>query len=334
MLHKPEHANQSSQESDDMRDNLRQTAVYGHVTTDGGDFIGHDKNIYGDEIHGDKVAGNKIVIIQNAEMPTAKVDKPRLAFEPETVLIAAGPFIMGIDLNDAPDERPQHTVELPHYRIGKYPVTNREYAAFLAHDLTHEAPSKQGWFNRQPPQDRLDHPVAAISWQDACDYCAWLSAESGRTYCLPTEAEWEKAARGADGQLYPWGDTWTVGAANVDSTDTTPVNAYPASAGPTGCQDLLGNVEEWTRTRWGPDRQSAAFLYPYRSDDARNDTSSYSLRDFRIHSGGSFRSNAAHMRATVRDRALPDSRVRWRGFRVVEQLEQSILRNPANGQSI
>ncbi len=237
---------------------------------------------------------------------------PRQPFEPETVLISGGPFTMG--------EESGYSVTLPAFRLGKYPITNREYAAFLARTPAQDVPPKLGWFNRQPPADRLDHPVASVSWEEACAYCAWLCAETGRTYRLPTEAEWEKAARGADGRPFPWGDAWADGCANVESDDTTPVTAHEAGASPFGVADLLGNVQEWTLTRWGPDRNTSAFSVPYRPDDGRDDTASHTQRDLRIHRGGSFRNNAADLRSTTRGNASPDSRIRWRGFRVAMEI--------------
>lgn len=171
-----------------------------------------------------------------------------LPFEPMTVVIPGGPFLMGsVPGAGIPMcETPQHTVELPAYRIGKHPVTNRQYAEFLKHVKTQEEPKRTGWFLREPPQAKLEHPVVGVSWYDACAYCAWLSQVTGRTYRLPSEAEWEKAARGTDGRRYPWGNDWAENCANVNHNDTTPLDAYAAGVSPYGCLDLLGNVQEWT----------------------------------------------------------------------------------------
>src|SRR5206468_1956337 len=121
---------------------------------------------------------------------------------------------------------------LPAYRIGQTPITNRQYAEFLKRNRKQEEPQRAGWFLRQPPPNKLDHPVVGVSWHDACAYCAWLHQATGRSYRLPTEAEWEKAARGPEGRRYPWGNAWVEQRCNVGSTDTTSVTAYPDGASP------------------------------------------------------------------------------------------------------
>ena len=175
-------------------------------------------------------------------------------------------------------------------------------------------------FCREPPRDKLDHPVVSVSWQDAVAYCDWLSQETGRSYRLPTEAEWEKAARGTDGRRYPWGNDWADGRCNVATSDTTPVNAHPAGASPCGCEDMLGNVEEWTSTLWGSDLRQSDYPYPYRADDGRENRAvgQRLFRTYRIHRGGSYASQPGEVRCAARDTALEaKSESRWRGFRVV-----------------
>lgn len=217
----------------------------------------------------------------------------RQAWEPETVLIPGGPFLMGSD-TDAADENPQHEVALPDLRMGKYPITNTQYAAFLAHNPQQPEPRRAGWFLRQPPKGKAEHPVVGVSWHEAAAYCAWLSTATGRRYRLPSEAEWEKAARSKDGRRYPWGDTWLEGAANIASNDNTPVTAHPTGASPDGCLDLLGNVQEWTDSTAGWQE--------------------------RIYRGGSYRSTAAEVRCSARAASNEDSRVIWRGFRVMMEI--------------
>jgi hypothetical protein len=129
---------------------------------------------------------------------------------------------------------PQHEVMLPAYHIGKTPVTNRQYAEFLKHSPTQGAPPGVRWFGSQPPKDRLDHPVVGVSWHDSLAYCAWLQQATGRLYRLPSEAEWEKAARGTDGRRYPWGNEWSIGRCNLNGADTTAVDQFPAGASPYG----------------------------------------------------------------------------------------------------
>jgi formylglycine-generating enzyme required for sulfatase activity len=255
---------------------------------------------------------------------------PRKPFEPETVLISGGPFPMGSNDPVAPAwERPQHRVDLPNFRIGRYPVTNRQYAAFIKDNKAQPAP--QGWFNREPPADCLDHPVVNVSWYDALAYCVWLSAQTGRRYTLPSEAEWEKAANNslsgsADRKAteavttnrYPWGEEPVDGRCNAASSGTTPVRAYPAGASAYGVEDLLGNVQEWTRSVWGSQPAQPDFGYPYLPDDGREIAAPNQLpaQARLVHRGGSFKSAPADLRCTARGNALPDSKIAWRGLRV------------------
>lgn len=148
------------------------------------------------------------------------------------------------------DEKPQHTLHLPQYWIGRYPVTNEEYELY--------ARSHSICFTFEFGKEL--HPVDAVNWHDAQDYCCWLSAQTGRKYRLPSEAEREKASRCTDGRIYPWGNTWQVELANTDEywedetllrqlgldqreRGTTPVVFFsPAGDSPYGCADMAGNV--------------------------------------------------------------------------------------------
>ncbi len=166
------------------------------------------------------------------------------------VRIPAGEFLMGsdpkIDTIAFDYEQPQHRVSLPEYWLGLAPVTIAQYAAYIS---AVRGFGPVGWKFNRPPQDKLDHPVVNVNWHDAVAYCAWLSKLTGRQVALPTEAEWEKAARGTDGRIYPWGGQkpdeehcnfeWSV-------KDTTPVGRYsPLGDSPYGCVDMAGNVYEW-----------------------------------------------------------------------------------------
>ncbi|MBN2392957.1 MAG: SUMF1/EgtB/PvdO family nonheme iron enzyme [Anaerolineae bacterium] len=245
----------------------------------------------------------------------------RKPFEPETIYIPAGPFLMGSLAGEGvPDaETPQHKGALPAYRIGKYPVTNAQYAEFLRREKGQDAPRRAGWFNRNPPADRLDHPVTGVSWHDAVAYCVWLSKETGRHYRLPGEAEWEKAARGTDDRRYPWGDVWDDRCAHVGGTGTTAVGSHPAGSSPFGCQDMLGNVEEWTQTLWGNQWTLPEFGYPFDSHDGRELITTDDLPALGkvICRGGSYQSEVGAAYCALRGCADPHSRIAWRGFRVV-----------------
>lgn len=135
--------------------------------------------------------------------------------------------------------------------IGKTPVTNAQYAAFV--EATKRKVPKH--WKRLLRQDRIpsgkeNHPVVNVSWYDAVAFCRWLSQETGQPFRLPTEAEWEKAARGADGRIYPWGDEQLTNELCYLGSGTTPVGRYsPQGDSPYGCADMAGNVWEWTQSR-------------------------------------------------------------------------------------
>jgi formylglycine-generating enzyme required for sulfatase activity/Cdc6-like AAA superfamily ATPase len=236
------------------------------------------------------------------------------------VVIPAGPFLMGsteeqvkqaiadgLSEDVAKGEHPQHMVELGTYRIGRYPVTSAEYQAFVR-DTRHKPP--WFWDGDDYPEGKGDHPVVYVSWHDALAYCEWLSEKTGQAYRLPTEAEWEKATRGTDGRIYPWGNEWDETKLNSREGgpgDTTPVGQYsPGGDSPYGAADMAGNVWEWTRSL---DRG-----YPYDPADGREDLDSEGPRVLR---GGSFNYGRDRARCAARYRRRPDYGVTYYGFRVV-----------------
>ncbi|HKI82428.1 MAG TPA: formylglycine-generating enzyme family protein [Pseudodesulfovibrio sp.] len=160
------------------------------------------------------------------------------------IMIPAGKFIMGTDQR-LPDEGPQHSVTLKAYWIDKYEVTNAQYKKFI--DATGRR-SPDHFRNRTYPEGKADHPVTFVTWYDAHDYCGWAGKR------LPTDAEWEKAARGTHGQMFPWGDEFGLDKANTPQRwaklgqkgDTTPVGAFEGGKSPYGLYDMSGNVWEWT----------------------------------------------------------------------------------------
>lgn len=145
---------------------------------------------------------------------------------PPLCAVAAGEFLMGSDpAKDKQlfgDEKPQHTLNLPGFQIARFPTTVAEYACFVRSGQ--KAPN-----NWQQQLGKLDHPVVSVSWHDAVAYAAWLKQQTGQPWRLPSEAEWEKAARGADGRIYPWGDSFDKTHCNTSESGkggTTPVGSY------------------------------------------------------------------------------------------------------------
>ncbi len=199
------------------------------------------------------------------------VGDPRvLPLAPAMMRVAPGPFLMGTRSEDVLPllqrhqqlglrrewllkETPRHEVSLPEFEIGRCPVTNLEYKRFVD-DAQYQQP--RYWQGTSFPDGKANHPVWGVSWGDAVAYCQWLGAQTGVQYRLPTEAEWEKAARGTDGREYPWGDAFDPGRCNSALSgigDTTPVGIFPDGASLCGALDMAGNVEEWT----------SDWFYPY-----------------------------------------------------------------------
>ena len=202
--------------------------------------------------------------------------------EPELVPIPAGPFLMGSTAGKD-NERPQHTVALSAYWIGKYPVTNAQYQVFVRNA---RALPPSHWDGTTYPEGQGDHPVVFVSWEQATAYCQWLSQETGKAYGLPTEAQWEKAARGDDGRTYPWGDAWD--AARLNSFEagrggTSPVGQFsPEGDSPYGCADMAGNVWEWCAD-WFDEAE-----YARRANRVVRDPGGPSEGMYRVVRGGSF----------------------------------------------
>jgi len=167
------------------------------------------------------------------------------AIEPETVAIPGGVFMMG-NATGTQEEQPVHEVELSPYAIGKYEVTNREWKPFAEatgryHPANPLFAAGYNYFLTKP-----DSPVVEITWSDAAAFCAWLAKRTGKDYHLPSEAQWEFAARGGLAeQIYPWGNDRREGMANMNhdwSYGTMPVGSFPPNG--YGLYDMVGNVNE------------------------------------------------------------------------------------------
>ncbi|MCP4539005.1 MAG: SUMF1/EgtB/PvdO family nonheme iron enzyme [Chloroflexi bacterium] len=221
--------------------------------------------------------------------------------------VPSGPFPMGSDKEkDAQahdNELPQHEVTLPRYWIGRYPVTVAQFRAFIEDSgyKLEDSESLDG-------QD--DHPVVKVTWYDAVAFCRWISEKTGLTVMLPSEAEWEKAARGTDERIYPWGDRFDKNKCNVHESGiqgTTPVGKYsPAGDSPYGCADMAGNVWEWTRSLFQE--------YPYQANDGREDMAS---PDRQVVRGGKLAYGQWGVRCASRYHSYPYYRYYDHGFRVV-----------------
>jgi formylglycine-generating enzyme required for sulfatase activity len=239
------------------------------------------------------------------------------------VEVPVGPFLMGSDPARDPlafdNERwpgatPQATVDLPAFYVGRYEVTVAQFGAFVA-GTAHRV-------DAQAFRAPANHPVSMVTWPDALAYCRWLESElkqSPRTpprlqqllrdgwhVGVPSEAQWEKAARGTDGRIYPWGDQPRRDRANFGRAETTPVGSFPCAECAFGLSDMSGNVWEWTRSPYQP--------YPFDPADDRKNLEADALWVMR---GGSFADAERNVRAAIRGGADPGARRAFIGFRVV-----------------
>ena len=242
---------------------------------------------------------------------------------PEFVEVPAGPFIMGAGTSRDPQafdnerwsqSQGEGTVDLPAFFIARHEVTVDQFAAFARAATWTVDPQSLGG----PPT----HPATFVSWTDALAYCRWLEAarrgetttpadlsrrvREGWRVRLPTEAQWEKAARGTDGRRYPWGPEPRRDRANYERTATTPVGQFACPECPYGLADMSGNVWEWTSSPYQP--------YPY---DAGDDAANLDADALWVIRGGHYGDPARLVRTTARGAAEPGARRAFIGFRVV-----------------
>jgi formylglycine-generating enzyme required for sulfatase activity len=206
-------------------------------------------------------------------MPAAQRGREVQGPEGSTLVqVEGGEFIMGTDEKSVIFGKPEFICRVEPFWIGKYEVTNRQFSTFVEKSGYIPQGKWQTYFH-----DGLDdHPVVCVTWKDADAYCRWAGLR------LPTEAEWEKAARGNEGRTYVWGYDWQPDFSNnwnlsrpdklagmadfLRKRGTTPVGSFPESVSVYGCWDMAGNVWEWTSTVFRP--------HPYRADDGREDPTS------------------------------------------------------------
>jgi eukaryotic-like serine/threonine-protein kinase len=196
---------------------------------------------------------------KEAEPPALQAQAPAAAnMKREMVLIEGGTFTMGSN-NAGEEQKGEHAVTVPPFFLDKYEVTNAEYAEFIK-NTGRPAPTInpalkgtywEPWNGTDPPSGRDRWPVANVSPKDVEDFAAWLSKRDGVVYRLPTEEEWEFAARnGSSDSLFPWGNSWEEGCANIDEKKSpVAVGSFPRGATQSGVHDMIGNVWEWTSTK-------------------------------------------------------------------------------------
>jgi formylglycine-generating enzyme required for sulfatase activity len=262
--------------------------------------------------------------LTQSEIWLSNTDKLHVIGGIEFVRVPTGKFIMGSGDNNklaVNDEKPQHVVEIPYdYWLARYPVTNAQFAKFIAksgYKFDFDSASQQG----------PDHPAVYISWYDAAEYCKWLTSQlvneirlSNTHVRLPSEAEWEKAARGNEGNEWPWGNEFDQNVCNSresNNADTTPVGKYsPSGDSPYGAADMVGNVWEWTTSLWGEDPNKPHYGYPYQTEDGRENLDA-SDKVYRILRGGAFTERWRNARAAFRSADGPRNRRLNVGFRIV-----------------
>jgi formylglycine-generating enzyme required for sulfatase activity len=256
------------------------------------------------------------------------LNEPLLGF----VEISAGKFLMGSDKkkdSQAFDrELEQHSIDLPMYYLARYPVTVAQFQAFV---------NMIGYKSTDPRslQGLPNHPMVYVTWYEACAYCEWLTEQlrawkltpeplaslltgQGWKIMLPSEAEWEKAARSADGRIYPWGNNADPNRANYRDTGigaTNAVGCFPGGTSPYGCEEMSGNVWEWTRSLWGKNWEKPDFKCPYKLDDGREQLDAPD-DVLRVSRGGSFYHSDRTARCARRYGGSPFKRYDDCGFRL------------------
>ncbi|MBI3246042.1 MAG: SUMF1/EgtB/PvdO family nonheme iron enzyme [Deltaproteobacteria bacterium] len=237
--------------------------------------------------------------------------------EPEWVTIPAGEFSMGSAPGDDlayDNEKPLHRVFVSEFRLARTPVTNVQYWLYVQET---EVDLPAHWRGKSPARDIWTHPVIYVNWEDAQAYCAWLGAKIGKPVRLPTEAEWEKAARGdRDTRRYPWGDQFDVARCNsgelwegTEAGGTSPVGLFLEGVSPYGCLDMSGNVWEWV-SDWFDESY-------YQKSPERNPQGPVK-GDYRSLRGGSWRLHSRSARASRRSWDGPGNRGGRYGLRCAQ----------------
>ncbi len=235
---------------------------------------------------------------------------PQVISEPESRTIPAGEFLMGCDVGQDV-ERPVHRVWVDVFEMAIYQVRRKDYVVFL--DATNHLPPRY-WDN--PDFNHPEMPVVAVSWFEAVQYCEWLSSETGRRYRLPTEAEWERAARGGrEGSLYPWGDDPPESTSEYNrrwgGRVSGPLRVGLGEPNAFGIFDLCENVHEWCADWFKADYYSVS---PVRNPQGP------AKGDRRASRGGSWRHHVKVSRCAARSSIPPDFQYADYGFRLVRDV--------------
>ena len=240
---------------------------------------------------------------REAATPPASATQRGGADDVEMVYVPAGTFTMGDTHGDGEaDERPAQRLTVPAFWLDRTEVTHAQFAAF-AKFVRDSGQAREDRWGMEQGKDQ--HPVVNIPWRVAVAYCRWAGKR------LPTEAEWEYAARGTDGRKYPWGNAWDDGRARFGGSrggqGAVPVGSYPTSISPFGALDMAGNVWEWVSTLYGP--------YPYLSRDGRERSSTQGRHVVR---GGSWSQNPWDLRSSNREFGETGYRSVYIGFRCAQ----------------
>lgn len=235
-----------------------------------------------------------------AELEERRMDLQQQLNAKEMVHIPAGRFYMGSNIESYGEENPERRITLKGYFIDKFEVTNIHYKDFI--DAT-DRRAPVHWRNGTFPEGRVaHHPVTNVSWHDVKAYAEWVGKR------LPTEAEWERAARGDERREYPWGKASSLDFANFGNPqgNTTPCDNYPGGVSPFGVWDMCGNVGEWVEDWYDP-------KYYTRSPDT--DPTGPEEGSLKVYRGGGYHGNRIDIRAAQRHSALPAMYQQYIGFR-------------------
>ncbi|MBB4122597.1 formylglycine-generating enzyme family protein [Martelella radicis] len=236
----------------------------------------------------------------------------------ELVAIPAGEYDMGGTIH--PNSEPPHRAAVGSVKIGRYPVVNAAYRLFVEE-------TGRVWTSATGRlAERASHPATDLSWHDARAYCTWLTAlwrrqdriASDEVVRLPDEREWEAAARGPHGKLYPWGNDWAPEHANGEETgfnDICAVGLFPEGRSDFGCEDMAGQAWEWCTTLWGPDMSRPDYAFPWADDGREALDAPANIR--RVLRGGCFSSPDWKANGVYRGSLEPAGSWRGNGFRIV-----------------